>query len=708
MQNQFDINTCASRVLLLNDELQKTIHDCLENEYAHKVLPLLNDAGFLLLSSDFTITLRKNRAILLTLRLKIFYKGIKATSAFPVHFSYKALLRRLREEQRLNCLDDALDAIQKTTRKRIPEAVNSLVAAIQDLAARPGWNARLLHLKSSPLWTDVSWSSPQEFDASPAAGSSASQSASGSVPLTVPYAESLNALLSNLRSSLLPQLDQSFLTLVQEHLAGLKQTAVPDNMVPANIVSCSFVLYCNSGMDLTLACTLTLQYSFQGSWTESVPCGNLTSLLKQGPKKPDAMLYSLEQFISEKAGHLEYKVLKSLFPFEVRSDPVLTGDSPEAEAARQLLQKGTVTCGHIRIFFCSRILSGQWVEINFPDGADTHILCSNSGEYVLAAATAARMIFPLPSPLREASGSLQDLTARIHVLLEAAEVYQTMANPDFPLPEVGFGLAENEIRSYTVHNLSYPVSTPVDEIMEHPAEWAGKLFEEIVREERNRAERDEQKRRATGNLNELQVKILQYIYADRPKNSPSRNVTKTLLLEEFGKDDLISGAAVERYVSLLLTTKIQYDGHQEYLVFTRKESNRYGEYDSLIPNPRIPRSFINGILPRPYRITDLPDMRPTARPDWLEQEAQRVLRLEATEAAWNLLTAAEQHISKTVMAAFVKSDTGQELLGKLKGMDRVYARLLLEELPGCKRLIRQILPEEPDSSEDTPDPEDPA
>ena len=46
---------------------------------------------------------------------------------------------------------------------------------------------------------------------------------------------------------------------------------------------------------------------------------------------------------------------------------------------------------------------------------------------------------------------------------------------------------------------------------------------------------------------------------------------------------------------------------------------------------------------------------------------------------------------KTAAADFVKSEPGQTFLRGLEGDDREYARLFLEDLPGCRRLVRSLL-----------------
>ena len=109
------------------------------------------------------------------------------------------------------------------------------------------------------------------------------------------------------------------------------------------------------------------------------------------------------------------------------------------------------------------------------------------------------------------------------------------------------------------------------------------------------------------------------------------------------------------------------------------------DFQSLYPQLK---DIILTAHPAPYALEDYPYLRPSARTAELEARAAQA---DTREARWALLEILEKGMPKTAAADFVKSEAGQAFLRELEGDDREYARLFLEELPGCKRLVGSLL-----------------
>ncbi len=461
------------------------------------------------------------------------------------------------------------------------------------------------------------------------------------------------------------------------------QAAVPW-LHPARKADLDISSSLHRSMDLTLTARLTVSFATSVARLATWNCGNILPVLRTGT--PEELYAFVEKQVKDFVSTLEARFIPALPACEVRFP---AEDSDIAVLAnRRVLKTGNVT---LRLDRCGAngglVDEAAGLYARDPD----HLFLG----WIPFAKTNRSPFFPLePEGGDEDGGKPLSLRGQVQFCRWLSDVYESLPAEDFDRPEVDFCMGPLGPYRCTWSEGSVTFSEEDRDRMRRgdraPAEAALSEFLEVEAES---AWMDREQEKILANFNEVEVKILKHVYSGR--NSWHPNISRQTILDSYGKHPYLTQAAIGEYPSRLAETSIPLDGFWEDLLRTDTEYNRYGSYTVYRRNDSIPTSLIMELVPRPLGVEDFPDMSAAGREVWLLEKVRACLDGGSSDDAFALLEILQDHMPKTAAVRLLKSEEGQALLRKLTGSDREYARLFLEELPGCRKLTREVLGDPP-------------
>ena len=146
----------------------------------------------------------------------------------------------------------------------------------------------------------------------------------------------------------------------------------------------------------------------------------------------------------------------------------------------------------------------------------------------------------------------------------------------------------------------------------------------------------------------------------------------------------------------LTTLEVTWAGKTMPLLQARMETN--GKLDDTCMfwvGACIDREMLASASGRPFNLAETAVLKPAARAKWFTNYL-----LEADdEQRWPRFNEVLDHMPRTFLTDFVKSEEGQTFLRGFSGSDAMFVRLTVEELPGCKRLAAKLWPEVPEEKD---------
>ena len=279
------------------------------------------------------------------------------------------------------------------------------------------------------------------------------------------------------------------------------------------------------------------------------------------------------------------------------------------------------------------------------------------------------------------SFSPDSLAGTLRALKAGARLYELEDFGDLAKPKLQFVLQSTGLTDVTYWRGSESVKEEGRRALgNRPRDWLEDLFQRVRHYVWDLVNEDEVLRRILGKLTPSALAILQFIYQEE-------RVWYDKIVYTLGPSLPNTKASIEDYLDEAVEVMAPVRGIRQTLV-SWKEKEALGPFTFFAPAFPALREIILSATPGRFGPEDLPYLTAAGRLQALEGMAQVA---GSREERWDLLDLLENEVSRSTAAAFVKSEAGQAFLRGLEGDDREYARLLLEDLPGCKRLVRSLL-----------------
>ena len=514
------------------------------------------------------------------------------------------------------------------------------------------------------------------------------------------------SFLQPIRDAVQPALSQEITERIE---ARLHENPLPpmENLVPLRVDSCRCMLELDYQQNLTLRFCIELQYTTRLEKNRTLPIGNLMDMVGHRTDV-DALQTEIVKAVFETSRELLPWLREQIPTWELTGPPEYWQEQ-ERKAVWTLLQTG---CFEMDNLLLQMPLEQKFLNGKSPSQLQVFLFPDESVLLKIRQGADASIRTSLPLGLSSPEGS-PSLLSLVRAMVRFSAIYAEFQkeHDDFRFP-LTFNLKDGKLTTAETELTGQYIRDSLADILRNPDETGRSILREAYAHaleiEKEKQERElerqarlEQLEKDLCSFNEVEVKILKYIYGLSSRGYWHHTTTKTSLLEKFGTHPTLTTAAIGRSIDSLIWKKLSMEDGDVDLIETGWSSNRYGEYQTFGKNPEIPVAYINRLVPRPLQMADFTDMKVPARLPWLEEEAKKVIRSGDPERCWTFFNEMQEYVPKVTIAAFVKTQTGQDCFQMLQGADREYARLLLEDLPGCKRLVRQMFPEEKSENSET-------
>ncbi len=492
----------------------------------------------------------------------------------------------------------------------------------------------------------------------------------------------------------IPAMESEVLAAVNRSLEERRASfgPVPGWASPCTLETCALLPDLDSSCALTLRCTLNLR-TFH-TWTETLSFSGPNILADATSLKTEDLILLLKKEYGQLAAEVANRVQERLISFEVIPPEE---DGPEDGFPLTLWQllRGEAVSGrfHIQLNSAQTALAPPRPLYGKPETPAPTLLAWTEPDVFLFAE------LPLTSGPRssglslgildrsEETGALPDqpsfrtIWETLRFLTEESRRYEQTDFGDLKHPEITF-----TIRGTVPDHVAYAGQGEQIPEAELPdlRRWLDGLYTRVLKRTWELVHEPELQMEILSRQNPTVLAILQFIC--------QRGRPWAWQIKDGLSDLLTAPSSIPDYLDDVRVLTVPIHGKQEYVVeafYERTYSGRKMYYYKL--TDRQLKKRILAAKPGPYQLDDIPNFTPEGRLQWLQILAKQA---DTPEKQWNLLEfLGAEKMTRTSIVAFLRSDTGAAFLRGLDGSNREYARLLLEDVPGCKRLVNQILAE---------------
>lgn len=457
------------------------------------------------------------------------------------------------------------------------------------------------------------------------------------------------------------------------YVAKLKNESCPPGFQPVKIVS--FRLQCSADSRIG-KCMLQI----------GLECGAYFAL------QEEYVLGICPYYLNEerKRAFLKMHILECVRNFEKQLDklpqlyiaPSLQAIPDMAECLVTLLQQGEVSLGHVTVKRKGNCC-GKAPLLYMRQQNETSVRIGSSGtevskcqEVPLRLNTLKQLEISLErytTPPKELAG-----LCRLGEALEKALI-QTYQDKGVPAPKMVLQL--NKKTNVILHCGSSCIA-----LSETERAAGQKLMQFVVQSvevETVRSAERQQLLEVLNSLNPTELAVLRQITANG-------ETWYTALANEIEDQVCTTKTYTGTCLQRLMELAVEVNGKVQPLLMARWASSRkHDDFRMYRAGAQIDRDVLASATGRPFTASEAADMKASERGNWFT----RYLLEADGEQRRTRFNEVLDHMPRTFLTAFVKSEEGQALLKGFTGPEAMFVRLTVEGLPGCKRLAAKLWPD---------------